>query len=40
MGWDVISKLFVKQMMWGGAITLGHGVALWRQISQLRSVQS
>lgn len=40
MGWEIIAKLFVKQVMWTGVIALGHGVALWRQLSQLRSTQS
>ena len=40
MGWEIITKLFVKQVMWTGAIAIGHGVALWRQLSQLRSIQS
>ncbi|MEL6162037.1 MAG: hypothetical protein AAFR18_22740, partial [Cyanobacteria bacterium J06627_32] len=40
MGWEIIAKLFVKQVMWTGAISLGHGLVLWRQVSQLRSLQS
>ncbi|MEO1622348.1 MAG: hypothetical protein AAFU53_15120 [Cyanobacteria bacterium J06632_3] len=39
MGWEIIAKLFAKQVMWTGAIALGHGIALWRQLSQLRSIQ-
>lgn len=40
MSGEIIAKLFVKQAMWTGAIALGHGVGLWRQLSQLRSIQS
>lgn len=40
MSWEIIGQLFVKQVMWTGAIALGHGLALWRQLSQLRSIQS
>lgn len=40
MSWEIIAKLFVKQVVWAGAINLGHGVGLWRQLSQLRFMQS
>lgn len=40
MSWKIISQLFVKQMVWAGAITLGHGLGLWRQLSKLRFMQS
>ncbi len=29
MGWDIISKLFVKQLVWSGAIAAGHSLVLW-----------
>jgi hypothetical protein len=40
MGLDIIAKLFVKALMWTGAITLGHGAMLWRHLSQLRLAQN
>ena len=40
MGLDIIAKLFVKQAMWMGAIALGHGALLWRNLSQLRLAQN
>ena len=40
MGWDIIAKLFVKHVMWTGAIALGHGALLWRHLSQLRLAQN
>lgn len=40
MGLDIIAKLFVKQVMWTGAIALGYGVLLWRHLSQLRLAQN
>jgi len=33
MGWDVISKLLLKQLVWGGAIALGHTVLLGRSFA-------
>jgi hypothetical protein len=39
MGLDIIAQLFVKQVMWTGAIALGHGVLLWRHLSQWRFAQ-
>ncbi len=39
MGWEIIAKLFINQVMWTGAIALGHGVLLWRHLSQLRLAQ-
>lgn len=40
MGLDIIAKLFVKELMWAGAIALGHGALLWRHLSQLRLAQN
>ncbi|MEO0647670.1 MAG: hypothetical protein AAFZ17_16185 [Cyanobacteria bacterium J06650_10] len=40
MSWEIISNLFVKQVMWTGAIALGHGLGLLRQLSQRRSIQN
>ncbi len=37
MGWDIVAKLFLKQLTWTGAIALGHAVLLWRQVVLLRS---
>jgi hypothetical protein len=31
MGWDIIARLFRKQLLWAGAIALIHGALLWRQ---------
>ncbi|MEO1069063.1 MAG: hypothetical protein AAFW95_08065 [Cyanobacteria bacterium J06638_6] len=39
MGWDIVSKLFSKQMAWAGAIALGQGALLWRQAALLDSAQ-
>lgn len=39
MNWDVVAKLFRKQVVWGGALALGHGVLLWRHLSSLRWAQ-
>ena len=39
MGWAVIAKIFSQQVMWAGAIALGHGVLLWRQITLLSPTQ-
>mgnify|MGYP005863766311 CR=1 FL=1 len=39
MGLDIVAKLFVKQVMWTGAIALGHGVLLWRQVMVIRPMQ-
>lgn len=39
IGLDMIAKLFIKELMWTGAIALGHGVLLWRHLSQLRLAQ-
>lgn len=38
MGWEIIARLFVKQVIWTGAIALGHGIGIWRQLSELRSI--
>lgn len=40
MGFDVIAKLFVKELMWTGTIALGYGAMLWRHLSQLRLAQN
>ncbi|NEP55169.1 MAG: hypothetical protein F6K65_42855, partial [Moorea sp. SIO3C2] len=40
MAWDIVAKLFMKEAVWAGAIALGHGIGLWRQLSQLRCLQS
>ncbi|MEO1146466.1 MAG: hypothetical protein AAFY26_12850 [Cyanobacteria bacterium J06638_22] len=40
MGWDVISKLLLKQLVWGGAIALGHTVLLWRSLTKRRTIHS
>lgn len=39
MGWDMIAKLFMKQVIWAGAIALGHGAMLWRQFTVLHQTQ-
>jgi len=33
MGWDIIARLFRKQLIWTGAIALIHGAMLLRQTS-------
>jgi hypothetical protein len=40
MGWDMVASLFVKQVTWTGAIALGHGAMLWRQVALLHSSQT
>ncbi|MGD1898448.1 MAG: hypothetical protein ACFB16_16015 [Phormidesmis sp.] len=40
MTWEMIAQLFVMQVVWTGAIALGHGLGLWQQLSQLRSIQN
>ncbi|MGF1499702.1 MAG: hypothetical protein ACFB8W_23190 [Elainellaceae cyanobacterium] len=39
MGWDVVARLFTKQVIWAGAIALGHGALLWRQVTAFRAAQ-
>ncbi len=39
MGWDVVAKIFGTQVVWAGAIALGHGALLWRQITLLNPTQ-
>ena len=39
MGWQIIVKLLLKQVTWGGAIALGHGALLWQHLSHLRPSQ-
>lgn len=39
MDWEIIVKLFIKQVIWAGTISLGHGALLWQHLSQLRLVQ-
>lgn len=39
MGWEIIAKLFVKQVMWTGAIALGHGLALWLSTIRIDSMR-
>jgi hypothetical protein len=39
MGWEIIVKLWIKQVMWAGAIALGHGVLLWRHLCGFRLPQ-
>jgi hypothetical protein len=40
MSLDIIAQLFVKQVMWTGAIALGHGAWLWRHLAPPRSIHS
>ena len=39
MGWDIVASIFSKQVMWAGAITLGHTALLWRQMTLLSLTQ-
>ena len=36
MGWGIVGKLFLKQLVWAGAIALGHSILLARTLSVLR----
>ncbi|NER83366.1 MAG: hypothetical protein F6K42_28200 [Leptolyngbya sp. SIO1D8] len=40
MSWDIIAKLFRKQVIWAGAIALGHGALLWRKMTILNPVHN
>lgn len=39
MGWDVVAKIFGEQVIWAGAIALGHGALLRRQMTLLSPTQ-
>lgn len=39
MGWDVVAKIFGEQVVWAGAIALGHGALLWQQMTLLSLTQ-
>lgn len=38
MGWDIVGKLFVKQLVWAGAIALGHSLLLKRTLMYTQPV--
>lgn len=40
MGWDIVARLFRKQLVWAGAIALGHSLFLWRILISSSSVES
>ncbi|MEM1308013.1 MAG: hypothetical protein AAGF98_00680 [Cyanobacteria bacterium P01_H01_bin.153] len=40
MSWDIVASIFSKQVMWAGAISLGHAALLWRQMTWLSPTQS
>lgn len=40
MGWDIVGKLFLKQLIWASAIALGHSLLLWRSLIAPYSVRS
>ena len=39
MGWDIIARLFSKQLIWSIAIALGHTALLWLHQTLLSPVQ-
>ncbi|MGF1482046.1 MAG: hypothetical protein ACFB4I_21625 [Cyanophyceae cyanobacterium] len=40
LDWDIVAKLFLKQLVWAGAIALGHSLLLWRIFISSSSVES
>ncbi|MBE9079568.1 hypothetical protein IQ241_20085 [Romeria aff. gracilis LEGE 07310] len=32
MGWNIIAQLFLKQLVWAGAMILGHSLLMWRRL--------
>ena len=38
MGWEIVSKLFIKHLTWAGGITIVHSILLWRTINRRQSV--
>lgn len=40
MDWAIVASIFGKQVMWAGALTLGHAALLWGQMTLLSPTQA